>query len=74
MTPEEKRKELRQIRAWLDERCPGWRDTLTPDGKPAHAIELQIQLKDGTELRFVLHSRPEVMSGEAAEGQEEEES
>lgn len=61
MSSEEKRMHLRQLRAHLDEHCPGWRDCVNEKGTPATKIECQLFLPDG-ELVLVLHQKPDCVT------------
>lgn len=68
MTPEEKRKHLNGLRAHFDKHLPGWRDE-SPLGKKPTRIEVEIVMKDGERVKFILHATQEEAT--EAEGEDE---
>jgi hypothetical protein len=64
MTIEERKEELRKVRAFLDERSPDWREAVGADGRPIEFVRLCVTLKDGSVLDLVLFSRPEPVTGD----------
>ncbi len=65
MTREEKRALLRDLRADLDARAPGWRDTPAGDGAPSRFVAGHFEFPGEPAFDLVLHMKPEPVTVES---------